>query len=147
MDVWVCALKGQKHCSSNSYNCFCPFRAQISTVTTPGRCPGLMALSPFRGIMQTKGLILFERIYVHRVRGVYRTPIKISSFLGLKKKEKVRQNVSSDAPCEAFNKGIRRARGEFRSHVLLRCCNEHKSCRAMCGDALHGRIRRCRSFR
>ena len=61
--------------------------------------------------------------------------------------EKVRQNVSSDAPCVAFNKGIRRARGEFRFHVPLRCCNVRKWCRGKCGDALHGRTRRCRFFR
>ena len=41
----------------------------------PGRCPGLMALSPFRGIMQTVGLIPFKQLYIHRVRGVYRTTI------------------------------------------------------------------------
>ena len=41
----------------------------------PGRCPGLMALSPFRGIIQTVGLIPFKHLYIHRVRGVYRTAI------------------------------------------------------------------------
>ena len=41
----------------------------------PGRCPGLMALSPFRGIIQAVGLIPFKHLYIHRVRGVYRTAI------------------------------------------------------------------------
>ena len=41
----------------------------------PGRCPGLMALSPFRGIVQAVGLIPFKHLYIHRVRGVYRTAI------------------------------------------------------------------------
>jgi hypothetical protein len=34
-----------------------------------------MALSPFRGIIQAVGLIPFEHLYIHRVRGVYRTAI------------------------------------------------------------------------
>jgi hypothetical protein len=35
-----------------------------------------MALSPFRGIIQAVGLIPFKHLYIHRVRGVYRTAIK-----------------------------------------------------------------------
>jgi hypothetical protein len=45
-----------------------------------------MALSPllypsvsdrwFRGIIQTVGLIPFKHLYIHRVRGVYRTAIE-----------------------------------------------------------------------
>ena len=46
----------------------------------PGRCLGLMALSPFRGIMQTVGLIPFKHLYIHRVRGVYRTAIFLNLF-------------------------------------------------------------------
>lgn len=52
---------------------------------SPGRCPGLMALSPllypsvsdrwFRGFMQTVWLIPFKQLYIHTVRGVYRTAI------------------------------------------------------------------------
>ena len=41
----------------------------------PGRCPGLKDESPFKGIMQTVGVIPFKQIYIHRTSGVYRTPI------------------------------------------------------------------------
>ena len=58
--VEICALKGQKRCILDSYNCFCPFRAQTQTPKTPGRCPGLDAYWPFRPLLLKK---------------VYRTPI------------------------------------------------------------------------
>ena len=49
MDVWVCALKGQKHWSSDHYNCFCPFRAQVSTAITPRALPWANGFIPFQG--------------------------------------------------------------------------------------------------
>ena len=52
--VEICALKGQKRCNSDSYNCFCPFRAQTQTSKAPGRCPGLDAYWPFRPLLLKK---------------------------------------------------------------------------------------------
>ena len=54
---------------------FAPSGRNLRLTPHPGRCPGLMALSPFRGIIQAVGLIPFKLLYIHRVRGVYRIAI------------------------------------------------------------------------
>ena len=60
VDVWGCALKEQKPLCLFVYNCFAHSGRKPWLQQHPGRCTGLMDLSPFRGNLLTGGLTLFE---------------------------------------------------------------------------------------
>ncbi len=77
---FVCFIDSRKRARTIISTYFAPFLPLVSDLwfraqLTPSINPGLMALSPFRGIMQPVGLILFEQLYIHRFRDVYRTAI------------------------------------------------------------------------
>ncbi|MEE0805331.1 MAG: hypothetical protein U0L77_07915, partial [Prevotellamassilia sp.] len=64
----------------------------------------------FMEIMQTVGLILFKRVYIHRVRVVYRTPIitnlfedlNLSTFFAQKRTRRKKGDLHFASKCIIF---------------------------------------------